>query len=98
MVRATCAFVCGAGTFGVSKGLITAQGMAGRFTSLITELELHRDRRDYQDFYEYCIECGACIRKCPAQAISLENSKNHQIYAQYLETIKARYVHYGCGK
>lgn len=93
------AFVCGAGTFGLSKGLITAQGMAGRFTSLITELELPRDRRDYQDVYEYCIECGACIRKCPAQAISLENGKNHQICAQYLEEIKARYApYYGCGK
>src|SRR6056297_2403986 len=39
------AYICGLGTFGLSKGIITKKGMAGRFGSLITELEIPADQR-----------------------------------------------------
>ena len=54
------AYVCGLRTFGLSKGLITKKGIAGRFTSLITDLPLLADERAYTDVYEYCTRCGAC--------------------------------------
>lgn len=93
------AFICGLGTFGLSKGLITPKGIAGRFGSLITDLELTPDERAYQDIYEYCSNCGACIERCPVNAISLENGKNHQPCLDFLDTTKVKYKpRYGCGK
>ncbi|WP_371362051.1 Epoxyqueuosine reductase [Sporomusa rhizae] len=93
------AFVCGLGTFGLSKGLITSKGMAGRFTSLITDLELTPDTRNYRDIYEYCSHCGACVKKCPTGAISLEEGKDHPTCCAFVGTTAEKYApRYGCGK
>ena len=93
------AFVCGLGTFGLSKGLITREGMAGRFGSIITELYLTPDKRSYQDIYEYCSRCGACVKNCPVAAISLENGKNHNICSKFLDITSEKFKpRYGCGK
>lgn len=93
------AFICGLGTFGLSKGLITKRGMAGRLGSLITELYLAPDRREYEDLYEYCSMCGKCAKNCPVKAISLENGKEHgkcsRLIDKTTEMFKPRY---GCGK
>ena len=71
------AYVCGLGTFGLSKGLITERGMAGRFTSVIVTAPLEPDARPYTGIYDYCIRCGACVKRCPVHAITLEKGKNH---------------------
>lgn len=93
------AFVCGLGTFGLSKGIITSKGMAGILGSLITELYLEPDKREYTDIYEYCIKCGACIRRCPANSITMENGKNHQSCCDFLDIIEEKTApRYGCGK
>ncbi len=93
------AFVCGLGTFGLSKGLITEKGMCGRFGSIVTTALLPRTVRPYKDIYEYCIRCGACIRNCPVKAISLEHGKNHEICGNYGRLMKEKYSpRYGCGK
>lgn len=93
------AFICGTGTFGLSKGLITEKGMAGRFTSIITTLELAADSRPYTEVYEYCSRCGACIRNCPAGAISLVHGKDHKLCSNYLNITRTKYhPRYGCGK
>lgn len=93
------AFVCGLGTFGLSRGLITKKGVAGRFGSLITDLKLAPDEREYRDVYEYCSMCGACAENCPAGAISPENGKVHAPCSLYLVWTKEKYKpRYGCGK
>ncbi|MBU3189985.1 4Fe-4S binding protein [Clostridium bowmanii] len=93
------AFVCGLGTFGLSKGLITAKGVAGRFGSIITELYLPPDKREYENIYEYCSMCGACVKKCPVNAISIEDGKNHMICSKFLDQTAEKYKpRYGCGK
>lgn len=93
------AFVSGLGTFGLSKGLITKKGMAGRFGSIITDLELDPDKRDYEDIYEYCSMCGKCIKNCPVNAISFEDGKNHDICSSFLDQTKEKFKpRYGCGK
>jgi len=93
------AFVCGLGTFGLSKGLITQKGMAGRFGSIITELYLEPDPREYGELYEYCSMCGRCARNCPVSAISKEAGKNHQLCSDFLEETKAKHnPRYACGK
>jgi epoxyqueuosine reductase len=93
------AFVCGLGTFGLSKGLITSKGIAGRFGSIITSLYLPPDKRAYEEIYEYCSMCGACVKKCPVNAISLEEGKNHMICSKFLKQTAEKYKpRYGCGK
>ncbi|MEN6461091.1 MAG: 4Fe-4S binding protein [Syntrophomonas sp.] len=93
------AFVCGLGTFGLSKGLITPKGIAGRFGSIITELYLPPDKRKYEKINEYCSMCGRCIKKCPVDAISIENGKNHVICSAFLNKTSEKYKpRYGCGK
>jgi epoxyqueuosine reductase len=93
------AYVCGLGTFGLSKGLITKKGVAGRFGSIVTELYLPPDSRGYKDIYEYCSMCGKCIKNCPVNAISLENGKNHQLCLKFQDMTAEKYKpRYGCGK
>ncbi len=94
------AFACGLGTFGLSKGLITEKGMAGRLGSVITNLDIEPDNRKYQDLYEYCIMCGQCLVNCPADSISFTSGKDHESCAQYQNNLKKilPQPRYGCGK
>lgn len=93
------AFVCGLGTFGLSRGLITAQGMAGRFGSVITTLNLPPDIRGYKDYDEYCSHCGKCVERCPVKAISEEEGKDHLICSRFIDHTMKKYTpRYGCGK
>lgn len=93
------AFVCGLGTFGLSKGIITKKGMAGRLGSIVTGLYLQPDERKYKEVYEYCSMCGACVKKCPVDAISIENGKNHIKCSEFLDVTADKYKpRYGCGK
>jgi epoxyqueuosine reductase QueG len=93
------AFVCGLGTFSLSKGLITAKGMAGRLGSLVTNLPLAVDERPYAKIDEYCSYCGACVKQCPVAAISMETGKNHQRCSDFLDKTTEKFKpRYGCGK
>jgi len=93
------AFVCGLGTFGLSKGLITSKGIAGRFGSIITELSVLADKRQYENIYEYCTMCGSCVKNCPANAISLDKGKNHITCSEFLaKTLQKHKPRFGCGK
>ena len=73
------AYVAGLGTFGLSNGLITKIGTAGRFVSLITNMEHEVTKRDYNDINDYCNMCRKGIINCPADAISFENGKDHTL-------------------
>ena len=92
------AFACGLGTFGLSKGLITQKGIAGRFGSLVTNWETPPTPRPYTQIYEYCTRCGKCAARCPGQAITLENGKDHQRCYEYQMGILPHLLpRYGCG-
>lgn len=92
------AFIAGLGTFSLNKSLITAQGSAGRFGSIIIDREYPPTPRSYEGLYEYCNECGACIPRCPVQAIS-RAGKEHGPCSDYLDKMKEIYEpRYGCGK
>ena len=102
------AYTAGLGTFGLSKGLITKKGMAGRFGSVITNAEFDADIRPYSKPFEYCTMCGACMMKCSAGAIDKAKGcaigKDQLICAPYVSGSKLpphgpnRQVRYGCGK
>ena len=102
------AYVCGLGTFGLSKGLITKKGMAGRFGSVVTTAELPVTEHDYGDPFAYCTLCGKCQRNCPVNAIDVKKGvaegKDQAVCAPF---VRASYlpphgpngiVRYGCGK
>ncbi|MEA4926911.1 MAG: 4Fe-4S binding protein [Syntrophomonadaceae bacterium] len=92
-------FVCGLGTFGLSKGLITSKGMAGRIGSILTELYVPPDSRKYGDIMEYCSMCGTCVKRCPVNAISMEKGKEHAICSVFVDKTLEKYKpRYGCGK
>ncbi len=94
------AFVAGLGTFGLSTHLITRVGKAGRFGSIITTAELEPTPRPYGgDPFAYCTRCGACTKRCPVDALSLEKGKDYQTCWVYMEETKIRFKpRYGCGK
>jgi len=92
-------YVCGLGTFGLSKGIITEKGMAGRLGSIITELKLEPGIKKYKDVYEYCTLCGNCAINCPVDAISVEEGKDHRKCSDFLDTVREKHkTRYGCGK
>lgn len=92
------AFVCGLGTFGLSRGLITRKGTAGRFSSLILKVKMTPDERPYSDIYEYCIRCGECARRCPGNAIPKNSPKDHSLCSPVVAESKILLApRYGCG-
>lgn len=102
------AYAAGLGTFGLSKGLITEKGMAGRFGSVITTAKIPPAPRPYSDPFAYCTMCGACMKKCPVGAINKENGcalgKDQTICGPYVKSSflpphgPKQIVRYGCGK
>ena len=93
------AYACGLGTFGLSRGLITEKGMAGRFASIIMAAELEPTERKYTGIDDYCIKCGVCAKNCPAKAISLKHGKNNLKCHLHVQKMKKKYSpRYGCGK
>lgn len=93
------AYACGLGTFSLCRGIITKRGMAGRLSSVIINLELEPDSRAYKLYDEYCIKCGVCAKRCPANAISFEHGKNHVPCSERLNMTRKKYApRYGCGK
>lgn len=92
------AYVCGLGTFALSKGMITERGIAGRFASVIVTAPLEPEARPYTGIYDYCIRCGACVKRCPVHAISLAHGKSHIKCGLYQKVQGV--IHrprYGCG-
>ena len=93
------AYVCGLGTFSLSKGLITERGVSGRFGSVVTDAPLPVTKRGYTGLYDYCSMCGACVYNCPAHAISLEQGKSHHLCCSYFDMLREKYApRFGCGK
>lgn len=85
------AYAAGLGTFSLSDGLITRKGIAHRVGSVITELVIEPTARPYQGPHDYCLKynsntCGACIKRCPAGAIS-EKGHNKEICFQYMRQV-----------
>ena len=93
------AYVAGLGTFGISGALITKKGTAGRYISIVTDMPLEADARNYSEPYEYCTFCGACAVKCPAGAITVENKKDKAKCSAFVNATKEIFApSYGCAK
>jgi len=69
------AYAAGHGTFSLSDGFITEHGIAHRCGSAVTDLVLPVSPRTAKSPYSNClfylgINCQACIKRCPAGAIT----------------------------
>jgi len=90
------AFVAGLGTFGLSDGLITPAGKAVRIGSVVAKIPLPATPRPYQSHQEYCLwfskgTCGACIKRCPAEAITANGHDKSHCHA-YIREVTAPYA------
>lgn len=106
------AYIAGLGTFSLNRGLITNKGMAGRFGSVITNLDLTPDSRKYSEPFQYCPglrdnSCSICIERCPAGAITREGMEklacrnyNHREDDPIVNEFKQKYKYpySACGK
>ena len=93
------AYLCGLGTFSLSKGLITEKGVAGRIFSVITSLKLEPTVPTYSGLFDYCINCRACVKHCPKNAIDEYHLKNDRLCYEKLNEVRGRNSpYYGCGK
>lgn len=80
------AYISGLGTFGLCDGLISKRGKAGRYGSVIVYAPLTPTERTYTEYNEYCMAkngCTACIKRCPAGAITLEGGHDKRKCMQY---------------
>ena len=80
------ALISGLGTFGLCDGLISKRGKAGRYGSVIVYAPLEATERTYTTYNEYCMAkngCTACVRRCPAGAITLEGGHNKVLCMKY---------------
>ncbi len=85
------AYASGLGTFGLCDGLITERGKAVRFGSVVAVLDIAATPRPYESRTEYCLHfsgkgCDACIRRCPAGAISAEGHDKKRCFAYIRQT------------
>lgn len=90
------AHACGLGTFGLSDGLITPVGKAGRVGSVVVRKRFPPTPRTYATYNEWCLfrsggKCLACARRCPAGAIS-EAGHDKEKCKAYIRDVTAIHV------
>ena len=82
------AYVAGLGTFSINDAFITEKGIAVKLISVVTQLKLTPDIRTSKGHTENCLLCskgicGACIKRCPVNAISKDGHDKAKCY-QYV--------------
>jgi epoxyqueuosine reductase QueG len=92
------AYAAGLGTFGVHRHIITAKGCCGAMVTLLLDCALEPTPRPYSDPYEYCTHCGACTRRCPVEAISLEHLRNLKKCSEHSGRLFKEFKKGNCGK
>ncbi|MBI5657886.1 MAG: epoxyqueuosine reductase [Geobacter sp.] len=102
------AYAAGLGTFSLNDALITPKGIAHRCGSVVTDLRLTPTPRTSPHFRHNCLyyregTCGACIARCPVDALSREGHNKNAcrafVYGTAVDAVAARYgvTATGCG-
>jgi len=95
------AYVAGQGSFSLNDGFITEKAMAVRLASIVTNAVIDADERKAKHHAGNCLfcnsgSCGACIKRCPAGAISESGHDKYKCYAfTYSEEGRQRAVAWG---
>ena len=91
------AFAAGLGTFGIHRHIITQKGCCGGLATLVLDCGIAPTERAYTELYEHCTRCGACVRRCPVDAISVERLRNIKTCSEHgMELFQA--YRGACGK
>ena len=90
------AYAAGLGTFGLNNMLLTRHGCCGRFSTVITNLDLETGQPLAE---EYCLykkngTCGACVKHCPTGALTSHGYDRFKCYALCQENAKL-YTQFG---
>lgn len=76
------AYAAGLGTFGVNNMIITKKGCCGRFSTVVTNLDVEPDQpvKDEYCLYKKDGSCGLCIKNCPAGALAVDSYNRNECY------------------
>ena len=90
------AYAAGLGTFGVNNMLITKDGCCGRYSSVITNLDLVPDAPAEGEncLYKKNGSCGICMKNCPAGALMPDAFDRFKCYEICMENAKV-YTQFG---
>lgn len=90
------AYLAGLGTFGLNNMLITEKGCCGRYSSIITNLDVEPDSPMAEELCRYKRDgsCKACVMKCPSGALTTEGFDRHKCYKVCMENAAA-YTEFG---
>ena len=91
------AFAAGLGTFGIHHHLITEKGCCGGLATIVLDCEITPTERTYTELYEHCTRCGACTRRCPVNAITVEHLRNIKTCGEHGTELFDKYSG-ACGK
>lgn len=95
------AYAAGHGSFGLNSGLITEKGIAVKFISVVTELNLSADTRTAKTVTENCLyynkgTCGVCIKRCPVNAIR-KNGFDRMKCMRHMNSLESKQLIASCG-
>lgn len=76
------AYLAGLGTFGINNMLITEKGCCGRYSTIVTNMEVEPDGPSGHENCGFKKDgsCGMCIRVCPSGALTSEAFDRHKCY------------------
>ncbi|MGD2177945.1 MAG: epoxyqueuosine reductase [Anaerolineae bacterium] len=98
------AMIAGLGSFGLHHMLITDAGCAGRFGSVVTDVELSSTSTGHRErcLFFYDGSCRACVAHCPIGALSETGSIDRQSCRSRCLGVGEAFKHLGptevCGK
>lgn len=84
------AYAAGLGTFGLNNMLITKRGCCGRYSTVVTNLDVESDTPLAE---ELCLfkrngSCGICAENCPMSAFSVTGYERQKCYSLLRENAK----------
>ena len=90
------AYAAGLGTFGINNMLLTRAGGCGRYTTVVTDLEVEPDSVCEEELclYKKDGSCGVCVHHCPARALTVEGYDRKKCY-EVLRMNAQRYTQFG---
>lgn len=76
------AYAAGLGTFGINNMLITKKGGCGRYTTIVTNLDVKADSPIEEELclYKKNRTCGICVKHCPSGALTTEGYDRQKCY------------------
>lgn len=82
--------LAGLGTFGVNNMLITKVGCCGRYSTVVTNLDVTPDRPLTEELclYKKNGSCGMCVKHCPSDALTLTGYDRRKCFQVCQENAK----------